>query len=72
MRITSVIALSAGTLLLAGCNTNKDNDGVRGGPQAVHPSTSALAQGTSAAPVPVQTAPAYTPVAGDGSQPIID
>jgi len=48
----------AGILLLgaalSGCNYNTANDGIRNGPQAVHPSTSALAQRTSAgAPVAV-------------------
>jgi hypothetical protein len=47
---------------------------VRGVPQAVHPSPSALAQGTgyAQAPAPVATVTHYTPHANDGSQPIID
>ena len=65
---------------LAGCNYNRANDGVRNGPQAIHPSSGAPAQVDVATPV---TAPAticgaagqpacYTPHYNDGSQPIID
>ena len=43
-RLLCVLVFGA---VLAGCN-NKGNDAVRTGPQAVHPSPSALAQGTPA------------------------
>lgn len=43
----------AGLMVLAACN-NPANDVVRAGPQAQHPSTSALAQGTSGTPSPVK------------------
>ncbi len=77
VKVAAILAFGA---LLAGCN-NSANDGVRGGPQAVHPSPSALAQGTTV--TTTVAAPAstcggegqhacYTPRAGDGSQPIID
>ena len=80
-RVLGILVLGAA---LSGCNYNRANDGVRAGPQAVHPSTSALAQGAVAvAPVvttscgglgeaPCTPDAAYTPVPGDGSQPIID
>lgn len=71
--IRTILAAGLGLALLAGCNLNRENDGVRGGPQAVHPSPSALAQGTTAPVAAPAAAPStYTPVAGDGSQPIID
>lgn len=61
---------------LAACGGRGDVT-VRNGPQAVHPSPSALAQGTTVAVTQPATAPmtqtyTYTPIAGDGSQPIID
>ena len=54
-RIAGILALG---VLLAGCNYNRANDGVRNGPQAVHPSTSALAQGA-----------AFVPCGGEGQVP---
>lgn len=71
LRLTVTI-LSLATL--AACGGRGDVT-VRNGPQAVHPSPSALAQGTAvaqSAPAPVVQTYTYTPVAGDGSQPIID
>ncbi|APE44344.1 hypothetical protein BOO69_13730 [Sulfitobacter alexandrii] len=76
-------ALIASAALLAACN-DVANDGVRAGPQAVHPGTYAPARGPVAV-APVTTvgcgaagepdcaaAVPYTPVPGDGSRPIID
>ncbi len=79
IKITSILA---GCTALAACNYDTSNDGVRAGPQAVHPSPSVLAQGGSVT-VPTSTcggegqpacasATTYTPVAGDGSRPIFD
>ena len=76
-RLAFGLALAA---TVAACNTNTANDGVRNGPQAVHPSPSALAQGTTVAPAPMATAtcgtpgaPAcYAPQPDDGSQPFDD
>ncbi len=73
------------TLALAVLTACGGGDGytVRNGPQAVHPSPSALAQGVVTSPAVVQTGTcgyqghhcqthAYHHHANDGSQPIID
>ncbi len=76
MRMTSLPLLGL-ALALAACNTA--NDGVRNGPQAVHPSTSPLAAKQYYAPDeqyplcandPTRLCRAYEP--GDGARPIID
>lgn len=69
-----VAVLSVG--LVAACGGRETP--VRTIPQAVHPSTSALAQkagaqGTDTEAVVAQTSDiGYTPTANDGSQPIVD
>ncbi len=40
---TSLIAVILAGALVSGCGGDKDNESVRNGPQAVHPSPSALA-----------------------------
>ncbi|MDF1728308.1 MAG: hypothetical protein P1U53_11230 [Sulfitobacter sp.] len=78
MRPTLILTGCTALALLAGCNYDKTNDGVRAGPQAVHPSTSALAQGVIAAPAAPQHSgtpvlvESYHPNPYDGSQPIVD
>jgi hypothetical protein len=81
MRYPTIGLTLAATALLAGCNLNKDNDNVRPGPQAVHPSTSALAQeaaprvhrvGGAVVVMEPRATATYVPQPGDGSQPIID
>lgn len=72
MRYPTIGLTLAATALLVGCNLNKDNDNVRPGPQAVHPSTSALAQGAVTVTEPAPASATYVPQPGDGSQPIID
>jgi len=42
-RGTAILALLTVCTVLSACN-NRENDGVRNGPQAVHPSGSALSQ----------------------------
>ncbi|MCZ4255136.1 hypothetical protein O4H53_06275 [Sulfitobacter sp. G21635-S1] len=75
---TRVIAALCLGALLAGCNYNTANDGVRNGPQAIHPSsglaTVAPAPAAAAAPTCGQNGQyaCYTPQPDDGSQPIID
>ena len=73
----TLMAIAAATL--SACSYNSANDGVRGGPQAVHPSTSRLASGTSFAPTDQYAICdndlgrlCYRHAANDGSQPIID
>lgn len=78
-----IAALLAVGTSLAACVNDTSNDGVRGGPQAVHPSGSVLAQGGrlnlpaatcggEGQPACTAAATTYKPVAGDGSKPIID
>lgn len=79
-RLVGILVLGAA---LSGCNYNTANDGIRNGPQAVHPSAGVVYGGPAAAPStgsaqPLATcgtpgqAACYTPQPGDGSQPIID
>lgn len=66
--IAGLLALAA---LVAACGPR--DVPMRGTPQAIHPSPSALAQGTVPTPAPVSAAPQpYTPRPNDGSTPIID
>ena len=65
IRLICILAICTA---LAACGGNKENDAVRDGPQAVHPSPSALAQGNAA----TSTDGAYVTGSSknDGSQPI--
>lgn len=42
----NIMLVTLASLTVVACN-NRDNDGVRNGPQAVHPSASALSQQTA-------------------------
>lgn len=67
-RIATLLTLAA---LVAACGPR--DVPVRSTPQAIHPSPSALAQGTIQTPAPASAAPQpYTPRPNDGSTPIID
>ncbi len=67
-RLTAALTLT--TLALAACGST-DNNGVRGGPQAVHPSPSPLAQGSVGAATP-QTAKAAAAPEGDLAETLFD